>query len=188
MFFDWAGTTTVARPIILSHSRARAPRGPRPQPGPGPAKQPGVPSPAWAENGPINRCRWIRSDGCSWFSGEQKRRPAPLSWNPISFAPPSSLSSPRSFFLAQRAPSGEPRASKAEQWSSEPRRRRRPPRRRARSPAGERAAVERPGCGTRVACSGEQHPRSSVFFSLAGEMIRSVYGEVSFHSFSFLFP
>ena len=28
----------------------------------------------------------------------------------------------------------------------------------------------------------------SVFFSLAGEMIRSVHGEVSFHSFPFLFP
>ena len=57
-----------------------ASRSPRPGHNLGLGRESGLtPSLTWAESGPINRHRWIRSDGCSWFSGEQKRRPAPLS-------------------------------------------------------------------------------------------------------------
>ena len=56
----------------------------------------------------------------------------------------------------------ESKTARARWWSSEPRRRRRPPRRRACSPAGEHAAVERPGRGAPLTEPGEQLPRSAL--------------------------
>ena len=93
----------------------------------------------------------------------------------------------RSLFFPQCRHSSHRASEWAKQWSSEPRRRRRPPRRRARSPVGERAAVERPGHGPLLA---------SLFFSRAGEgparLFFSRAGEgpvrVGFFSLPFLLP
>ena len=79
-----------------------------------------------------------------WIKTSEHRRS--LNPSPHSF----SFSSPHS------SPSVSHRATQTDGESVEPWRRRRPPRRRARSPVGERAAVERPGRGASVACSGEQ--------------------------------
>ena len=82
--------------------------------------------------------RSSRSDGQATISLDQNppagRRPQTL----IHFAFFLSLSSPRSFFLSAAAASGDQERA----W-----RRRRLPRRRARSPTGERAAVEGPSRG-----------------------------------------
>lgn len=98
-------------------------------------KAPPRPGPAWAGNSPIALGRWFRSDGCSASSPDQ---------NPAAAGSPSTLahSLPFSPFLCSewRPPVT---AGTVAGW----RRRRRPSRRRARSPQGERAAVERPCIG-----------------------------------------
>ena len=122
-------TKKSARPSTL----ARALPVPRPQPGPRPAKPRGRVRPPGPAIGPV-------------VSTEQNtgRRRSPNPNLILHSLPLSSLSQ-------RRVDTERERAITAEPW-----RRRRPPRWRARSPAGECAAVERPGHG--ALC---QRPRSS---------------------------
>ena len=86
----------------------------------------------------------------------KSRRRAPLSENPSSFFRLLPLSSSPLSLLSTSAQRAQ-RATESER--RRPWHRRRPPRRRARSPAGEHAAVERPGRGDPLAEPGEQRAR-----------------------------
>ena len=129
---------------LLARARASAP--PRPGRNLGLGREFGLaPFPAWAAvlAQLISAGRADRTVGlqCRWIKTSERRRS--LNTSPHSF----SFSSPHS------SPSVSHRATQADDESVEPWRRRRPPRRRARSPVGERAAVERPSRGAPVAGS-----------------------------------
>ena len=99
--------------------------------------------------GPIISVRPSRSNGGARSSGHQKPRPAAPPSTQASFSFTYSLSSPHCSPLlssVKHQASGNGEAARS-------RRRRRPPRRRARSPAGERTVVERPGRGAPMAGS-----------------------------------
>ena len=116
-----------------------------------------APYPAWAAALAqlISAARADRTVGlqCRWIKTSERRRS--LNPSPHSF----SFSSPHS------SPSVSHRATQTDGESVEPWRRHRPPRRRARSPVGERAAVERPSRGAPVAGSRRAVPPGRPFFS-----------------------
>ena len=141
-------------PKLAKPARPTSSLAPRPQLAPGPAKHRAPARPLGPRRWPVRSRPSVQIRRPSvHFARIKPRRRAPPGKTLASFFPVLSLSSPLSLSLsfllsaAQQQPSDE----QAKQWSREPRRRRRPPRRRARSPAGERATIERPGRGTRVA-------------------------------------
>ena len=146
------------RPSTPRPSRARQrtpaprPRGalspaPRPQPGPGPGFRPSSsarlgqkrPEPSWPL---ISDRRWSAQLGASKTPADR----ASLSPSFIFTRTLSLFASLLSSSLLSSSPSDHGEAARSQ-------RRHRPPRRRACSPAGERAAVERPGRGAPVAGS-----------------------------------
>jgi len=105
----------------------------------------------------ISAARADRTVGLQYRWIKTSERCRSLNPSPHSF----SFSSPHS------SPSVSHRATQADGESVEPWRLRRPPRRRARSPAGERAAVERPGRGAPVAGSRRAEPPAGLSFPRA---------------------
>ena len=117
------------------------------------SKAPWRARPPTPQCGPCIRRRWIQPNGRAARSGKQNRT-APASSRTLTlirYSPSLSHSLSRSV-----------RTERAKQWSGQPWRRRRPPCRRARSPAGERTVVERPGRGAPLAEPGEQLPGSAL--------------------------
>ena len=141
----------------MAHGRPRAP--PRPGRNLGLGRQSRtaarVPRPT---GGPLDLSRLRRSNDRPRASLNQKHNGSGSPKNPNPFSSLFSLSSPRSSLL----PAAQPQRGESERADdggrAEPWRHRRPPRRRACSLAGERAAVERSGCGAPLARSWRAAP------------------------------
>ena len=160
----------------MAHGCSRLPArspAPRPQPGPGPGIRPRAlsrlgsirPGATLAVNLDPTAERAFRSD--------KTLTPRAPEETLTSFSSALSLSSPHSALSSQRSRSQPPsERARATMVERKPWRHRRPPRRRALSPAGERAAVERPGRGASLASARRAAPWLDVLFPVRRSLRR----------------